>query len=50
MTFGYNASIRSELAENFVRIKGIAASLNNALVNKRISDEVSTLRTEFDVF
>lgn len=40
MVFGYNADVKSELAQNFVRIKSVAASLNNTLANKRISPEV----------
>jgi triacylglycerol esterase/lipase EstA (alpha/beta hydrolase family) len=40
MTFGYNAGIKSDIAQNLIRIKGIAASLNNALANKRITNEV----------
>ncbi|KAF2675595.1 hypothetical protein K458DRAFT_353080 [Lentithecium fluviatile CBS 122367] len=39
MTFGYNASMDSDLTQNFVRIKGIAASLNGALANRRITAE-----------
>jgi hypothetical protein len=42
MTFGYNADVNSQLAENFVRIKAIASKLLNALANERISDEVAT--------
>lgn len=41
MTFGYNAGMGSELTENFIRIKGIASTLNGALANKRIKAEVS---------
>lgn len=40
MTFGYNAGVESNIAENFVRIKGIASKLLNALANERMSDEV----------
>jgi protein SERAC1 len=40
MTFGYNAGVKSELTENFIRIKGIAASLTGGLANKRRTREV----------
>jgi len=40
MTFGYNASITSQFASNFNRIKGIAAALNDALANMRTTNEV----------
>lgn len=40
MTFGYNAGVRSKLAENLVRIKGVAATLNGRLANRRTTREV----------
>ena len=44
MTFGYNAGMGSDLTENFIRIKGIASSLNGALANRRLTAEVCLQR------
>ncbi|KAH6843325.1 Alpha/Beta hydrolase protein [Chaetomium sp. MPI-CAGE-AT-0009] len=38
MMFGYNCGIQSDFASNFIRIKGIAALLNGALVNVRANE------------